>query len=75
MPRRTKKEKLRSSLRMEHAVSPRSNNPGMTTHGPSSPIRTDTIKSLTIVLAIIALEIILYYGTMNNQLSLIMKLR
>jgi len=36
--------------------------------------RRDLTKSLIIIMAIIALEFALYYGTMNNRLSLIMKL-
>lgn len=75
MPRHTKKEKIRRSFKRTHASSPRSSSPSTITHDPNLQFRIDTVKSLKIVLAIIALEIALYYGTMNNLLSFIMKLR
>lgn len=42
---------------------------------PAHYFRIDITKSLIIIGAIIALEIALYYGTMNNHLSLNLKLR
>ena len=74
MPRRTKEQKLRASSRKVMPVT--SLQDGLATNdvGLHAQFRNDLTKSLIIILAIIALEFALYYGTMNNQLSLIMKL-
>jgi len=74
MPRRTKKQKIRT---LGRKIMPETSlQDGLATNeaDPYTQFRKDLTKSLIIILAIIALEIALYYGTMNNQLSLIMKL-
>lgn len=74
MPRRTKEQKLRTSSRKQSFETPRQDGLATNDEGPHAQFRKDLTKSLIIILAIIALEFVLYYGTMNNRLSLIMKL-
>jgi len=74
MPRRTKEQKMRASSKSVVTESPRQDGLASNGEGLHAQFRKDLTKSLIIILAIIALEFILYYGTMNNRLSLIMKL-
>ncbi len=74
MPRRTKEQKLRATNRSKSSQTPRQDGLATNDVGPHAQFRKDISKSLIIILAIIALEFVLYYGTMNNLLSLIMKL-
>ena len=74
MPRRTKEQKLRATSRNQSSQTPRQDGLATNGEGPHAQFRKDLTKSLIIILAIIALEFVLYYGTMNNLLSLIMKL-
>ena len=74
MPRRTKEQKLRASSRMRTSETPQQDNLATNIDPLHAQFRKDLTKSLIIILAIIALEFVLYYGTMNNLLSFIMKL-
>lgn len=74
MPRRTKEQKLRASSRIRTFETPQQDNLATNIDPLHAQFRKDLTKSLIIILAIIALEFVLYYGTMNNLLSLIMKL-
>ncbi len=74
MPRRTKEQKKRASGKKQAYETPRQDTLATNDEGPHAQFRKDLTKSLIIILAIIALEFVLYYGTMNNLLSLIMKL-
>lgn len=74
MPRRTKEQKIRASSKKITTETPRQDGLATNEVGLHAQFRKDLTKSLIIILAIIALEFVLYYGTMNNQLSLIMKL-
>lgn len=74
MPRRTKEQKIRAASRKAVPEMHRQDSLATNDEGPHAHFRSDLTKSLIIILAIIALEFALYYGTMNNQLSLIMKL-
>ncbi len=75
MPRRTRFEKKRSMTRKANAQTTLQNATNPHTDDPSYFFRVDITKSLIIIALIIALEIALYYGTMNNHLSLNLKLR
>ncbi len=74
MPQRTKEQKIRASLKKNLIKKTHQDSPSSDESILHAYFRTDMTKSLIIILAIIALEFILYYGTMNNHLSLIMKL-
>ena len=74
MPRRTKEQKLRASSRKQVSQTPRQDSLATNDGWLHAQFKRDITKSLIIILAIIALEFALYYGTMNNRLSLIMKL-
>ena len=74
MPRRTKEQKIRAFSKKIATETPRQDGLATNSEGPHAQFRRDLTKSLIIIIAIIALEFVLYYGTMNNLLSLIMKL-
>lgn len=74
MPRRTKEQKIRASVSKATTQTPRQDSLTSKGEGSHAQFKKDLTKSLIIILAIIALEFVLYYGTMNNRLSLIMKL-
>lgn len=74
MPRRTKKQKIRASSKKQISKTPGQDSLATNEESLHAQFRKDLTKSLIIILAIIALEFALYYGTMNNLPSLIMKL-
>lgn len=74
MPQRTKEQKIKASLKKTLVDKPRQDNPTLNESGPQAYFSHDMTKSLIIILGIIALEFILYYGTINNHLSFIPKL-
>ena len=74
MPQRTKVQKIRAKLKKSQLQKSYQDGPSHEDTVLHAYFRADITKSLIIILAIIALEFVLYYGTMNNHLSLIMKL-
>lgn len=74
MPQRTKEQKIKASLKKRLVDIPRQDSPILNEGGPQAYFSRGMTKSLIIILGIIALEFILYYGTMNNHLSFIPKL-
>ncbi|MBP6044562.1 MAG: hypothetical protein WAT72_02645 [Microgenomates group bacterium] len=74
MPQRTKEQKIRTKLKKNRIKTSYQDGPSQEDVILHAYFRKDITKSLIIILAIIALEFVLYYGTMNNHPSLILKL-